>query len=251
MAEQVLNDPRIKFRPLREHKVEQIASDIKNGRWQRNAETVKIDWNGVMIDGQHRMWGVIEAGKPAVMLTAYGLDPDTIVSIDTGSPRAFRDVASMKGYANGSLLAAASRWLWWYLQGQSGTPSAGKATHAELERVLLDNPDLVERTQEMAGSKARKILAPGVLVFVYLMAYRDDRVKAAEWVELLESGADMGKKHPVYQLRERLIANRTATLKLQPIDVCALAAKSWVYYKTGRQVAALRFAKTEPFPKLG
>jgi hypothetical protein len=248
-AEALLNNNRLN-RPLRPGRVERYARDMAAGNWQMNGETIKVTRDGDLLDGQHRLFAVIESGATVSMLFVEGLSADVMPTIDTGAPRSFSDVLSIGKRTNTTVVAAALRWLYWYeSKPRPASNATSKPTHSELAQLLGENPDVVERASEIASTKrARRLVPTSVLCFVYTMAHRIDPARAGAWLGLLESGAEMDAKHPVHQLRERMLSNATSTAKLPPLDVCALTVKSWNQYITGKRTNVLRWTSAESFP---
>ena len=74
-------------RPINDRCVGDMARDIKNGKWHLTHQGIAFDKAGVLIDGQHRLYAVVEAGMDAVMLVTYGLPLETQIVIDGGVPR--------------------------------------------------------------------------------------------------------------------------------------------------------------------
>lgn len=250
MATELLNRNTMN-RSLRAGRVEKYAADMKEGRWTMNGATIAFTADGELMDGQHRLFAVIEAGVTVPMLVVEGLDKAAMPTIDTGAARGFRDVLSIGGMKNATLLAATARWLYWYEHGRPAGQRYGTIapSHAQLSDFLAAQSDLDDRVGEIAGMKqARRIVTPSVLCFAYTMAFRFDAGKAGQWVGLIDSGAGLEAKHPVHQLRERMIANKTATAKLPPEDVAALTVKSWNQFKTGKRTVNLRWSSQEAFP---
>src|SRR5262245_875204 len=61
-------------RPLTQSHVERIARQIRQGKWQFNGDTIKIASNEDVLDGQHRLWAIIEAQTAVESLIVYGID---------------------------------------------------------------------------------------------------------------------------------------------------------------------------------
>lgn len=256
LAIEILEDPRNQTnRAVRQRRVEQYAHDMRAGRWDMNGETVKFTKDGRLLDGQHRLWAIVEcAGEVAVdMLTVYGLDEDVMPTIDTGAVRGFSDVAKIDGYGNSTILSPTVKWVWWYEHvRQVAVYRAAVATHGELLECLEENKDLTMRIAELTKyKKVRKLLRPGVLGFVYTYAYRTDPEKAVEFLESLENGIGMEAKSPTHLLRERLMGNQMASAKMPPEDVCAITIKAWNAFLNNRRINVLRWIKTEAFPTFG
>jgi hypothetical protein len=270
LAEAILNNNRLN-RPLREGRVEKYARDMAAGRWRMNAETIKLTRTGDLLDGQHRMFAVIEAvnlmakGKslpPIPMMVVEGLDEDVMPTIDTGAARTFADVLTIEGRGeegsakNTMLVAAAVKWLHWYVNGHQGSLSRLRPTHSELHVLLEKNADVMARASEIQGKRyAKRMVTPSVLTFVYTLAFRSDPAKAGGWLGLLDTVSNLDtvsveKNHPVLQLVKRMIDNRSARAKLPLTDVAALIVKSWNQTKTGKRTNTLTWKSTEAFPEV-
>lgn len=94
-------------RPVSEHRVNQYAQDMETGNWKLNGETIKLDTNGVILDGQHRLHACIKANKSFSTYILYNLNSDVFDTIDTGKNRNGADVLSIKDVKYYSLCAAA------------------------------------------------------------------------------------------------------------------------------------------------
>lgn len=94
-AEQLLKtNPR--NRRIRITKKNKIAIDILSGNFELNHQSIAIDTNGMLIDGHHRLEGVVIAQKPVKMRVTYNAPNST--KIDNGSSRSDRDAGYMAGY---------------------------------------------------------------------------------------------------------------------------------------------------------
>ena len=61
---------------------------MQMGRWNSDAgNIIKFDWDGNLIDGQHRVYAAFELGIPFVTEIQMGLDPKSVEVIDGGLPR--------------------------------------------------------------------------------------------------------------------------------------------------------------------
>jgi hypothetical protein len=251
LAEKILNNNTLN-RPLRQGRVERYARDMAAGDWRSNGETIKMTADGDLLDGQHRLFAVIESKATVEMLVVEGLSRDVMPTIDTGAPRAFSDVLAIDHGKYTMSSAAILRWLYWYQQKpRPATISGQRATHSELYALLAANPDVPDRAGEVGTTKmARRIVQQSALAFVYTLAYRADAGKAGAWLAMIDKGEGMDAKHPVLQLRDRMLANKLATAKLPPLDVCALIVKSWNQYITGKRTTNLRWTNQEAFPEV-
>ncbi|MGV3714357.1 hypothetical protein [Pseudolysinimonas sp.] len=97
-------------RNLRRQKVLQYARDMREGNWQLSGQAIQFDWDGRLIDGQHRLEAVIESGVTVQALVVKGLDPHAREVIDTGAKRSASDALKFAGFnQDPNLLAAVAR----------------------------------------------------------------------------------------------------------------------------------------------
>lgn len=244
-------------RPLRDGRVDRYAAEMKAGKWRLNGETIKITKDGDLLDGQHRLFAVIEAGVAVDLMIIEGLDPSVMPTIDTGAPRSMGDVLAIGGGKNANTVAATLRWLVWYHRRKRG-PSGPSKEHGK-ENAAYTNQALLEALPRYGGledrvreavskTKAKVLISGGVLSFVYFMAYRTDPAKAGAWLATLDSGIVEGVHNPVHALRERLIAFKASNRKPAAVEIAALASKSWNAYASGHVMKVLRWTSTEDFP---
>jgi hypothetical protein len=72
--------------------VNKYATDMKEGRWNEELiQPIRIDEEGNLIDGQHRLLAIIESGTPIEMWVQTNLPKQAFYSIDIGDPRAAKD----------------------------------------------------------------------------------------------------------------------------------------------------------------
>lgn len=69
----------------------QLARDMKAGRFACTHQGIAFDTQGRLIDGQHRLWAVLEADMPVRMRVFYNESPENAVHIDGNHPRRAAD----------------------------------------------------------------------------------------------------------------------------------------------------------------
>jgi hypothetical protein len=244
-------------RPLTKGWAEEIARRmLAPGVWKFNNATIGIAHTGDLLDGQHRLWGVIlaDAQQPGFKVELSfmeGLDPDTFDTIDNGRKRTPADVFAIAGGKHNSIVSSSLRWLYWYeTTPRPAHPQSLRISNSELLDYKRAQPDIEDAAGAVGNAKvARRIVPPSILAFVYLVASRAEPGKAGAWLSLLNTGEGLDAKHPVLQLRDRLTVQR-GPAKLPPLDVCALTVKSWNLYLTGARRNTLTWRSTEPFPEI-
>jgi hypothetical protein len=95
-------------RTVSERHVNKLKKDMVARRWKLTGQGITFDANGRLVDGQHRLWAIIEGGVTVTQLVVYGADPeDVILSIDLGRGKSFGDIQRIKGEQSYNALAAA------------------------------------------------------------------------------------------------------------------------------------------------
>jgi len=79
-------------RPLRKTHIRSLAFDMMNGDWQVTHQGIAFDTTGRLIDGQHRLHAIIEAGVPIQMLVTRGCSSSSFSILDRGANRSPSDI---------------------------------------------------------------------------------------------------------------------------------------------------------------
>lgn len=249
-------------RKMRKRRVMELAGAIQRGEWQsENPSPIVIGTDGRLVDGQHRLAAVVEAGKSVKMLVATGIkDPTVADTIDTGAPRSFFDLLSMRGEPNATLLAAATRQIWmWRNYKFLGGSSAGfmTPTHRQLLALLDEEPAIrmgVEyaASQWKGGRAARFQIPPaGIAAMYYLFSEIDDEQCDLFW-QKVRDGEDIKRGDPIFALRRFLL--KDGVYRRPPRVTCAVIIKAWKLWKAGENIESLMWRATgrtpEPFPSI-
>lgn len=128
-------------RPLSSYWVDTLVSAMKKGEWKYNAEAIKFDEDGNLLDGQHRLTAIVKSGVSIQALVVYGLAPEVFITLDQGRKRTTRDDLAMNGVHNTSNIAAALRFLAAEEGGAMGKVKA-KLSRAEALRIFEKHQDL-------------------------------------------------------------------------------------------------------------
>jgi hypothetical protein len=139
-AAQAMLSGNVENRKIREHIVTQYAEDMAAGRWKSNGAAIVFDGAGNLIDGQHRLNGVVTSGVTIESVVVRGVERDTRDTIDINSVRSSGDILQMFLVPNGNNVAALCRLVisWERGDGKSlgSVKNIGKA--AVIERAKVD-----------------------------------------------------------------------------------------------------------------
>lgn len=215
-------------RKLSKHRVAELAAAIKAGSWVMNGESIKFNGKH-LLDGQHRLHAVVEAGKPIKTLVVRGLDSRIFTTLDQQKKRSAIDVLHISGEEHTKILASAitlvmdiragGQWM----RGKSRGTNQAFIDFMKKEPEIRESVSFVSHKQGML-TKLGGFAIPTALHYLFSLA---DKSKADEFMEDLHSGIVHGTNDPVYLLRQRLIANAATRIKMERTFMCALFIKAW------------------------
>lgn len=81
-------------RTIRNRDVARYATMMREGRWKLTHQGIAFSDTGKLLDGQHRLWAIIEAGVPVKLMVTRGLSEDSFVALDQNRVRSFSDLAA-------------------------------------------------------------------------------------------------------------------------------------------------------------
>ena len=82
-------------RVIRKTAVAQYVDDLRRGNWKLTHQGVAISPNGRLLDGQHRLFAIVQSGVSAQMAVAIDVPEDSYLVMDRGKPRKIRDVLNL------------------------------------------------------------------------------------------------------------------------------------------------------------
>lgn len=82
-------------RPIRKTTVADYAQQMRNGAWQLTHQGLAFDVNGVLIDGQHRLAAIVQAGVIVPMMVTVNAPSTSFESLDCGVKRSIADLLAI------------------------------------------------------------------------------------------------------------------------------------------------------------
>ena len=84
-------------RKIIDNHVQRLARDMRHGKWQLNHQGIAFSVDGVLLDGQHRLWAIVESGTPVKMAVTFNLPAASRMTIDEIQARSMTDVLRLAG----------------------------------------------------------------------------------------------------------------------------------------------------------
>lgn len=221
-------------RKKKRFKIASYAQDIKTGRWKSGTgENIKFGKDGRLIDGQNRLYAVIEADTPQEFTFKFGLNPDVQDVLDTGAPRTVADTMAMHDIKYAQRIAAMTTTLASFLR-NAHKPYSHNANHpstkSELDEIGLDNAeDLSESLEAVRKLGFDKVVPESYAGFChFILRHTSHAHLVPEFFEKLAIGANMGADDPVFVVHKRLIMDKPFFRPQKNKDyTLALIFKGW------------------------
>lgn len=237
-------------RNVRPDVVNRYARDMLANEWTPDS-VIKIDEKGILVDGQHRLFAVIEADIPMTFIIVRDVTEEARWTVDTGLKRSFHDMLSMQGERNTTDLATIVRVHWQYHYDQliaNTTPTIN-----ELMVHLQNNPGLRDATKfGRSLQHIFRVSAGPVGAALYEFIQRDAGM-ASSFVAHIRTDVHLATDDPTLAWR-RWAGNLKTAGDADKITTFAITIKAWNAFVNGKGLRVLhwrRFGPTaEPFPTI-
>lgn len=223
-------------RALNRIHVENLAREMKKGRWKVNGDTICVN-EQKLIDGQHRLNAVVLSGVTIQSLVVEGLPSDVFDTKDVGKRRSAGDTLSVAGKKNAFRLAATLILVDKYFTGRADR--SVNYSNTEVEALLEKYPRVEDSI--LSGVSTKGLMPPSILDACHYLFSRKDPELADEFVEKVIKGTGLDDESPWYVLRERLVGNSLSKSKLSRPYLMALCIKAWNHRRAGTKVRYLRW----------
>lgn len=240
-------------RPLNEQHVKRIAAQIIAGKWRFNGDTIKKSTNGDILDGQHRLWAIVESKMSVKTIIVSGIERDAFATIDTlRKPRSGGDVLALSGATrHRQYTSAALQWLLRYQRGiiETYQKPTNRIENSDIEMMYESNKGIERAIERVA--KLRGLANPSIVGFFYYVLSNRSPELAERLAHILENPAGTNMNDPFFRLRMYFTSERTRKDPVVSIALMIKAANA-AYHK--QEVRNLMWRnqgeRPEPFPKL-
>ena len=240
-------------RNIDEKRVRQYAKDMKGGRWQMNGTTIVFSDDGTLLDGQHRLWAVVEADIPIQLLIVYNADKDSIVTLDIGKGRSACNILQIEHSAHSATAAMLTKLLWIHdFVDEKLAPMSCRmnVSNTELRNYYNECKDMIEQAADVAEHKHPFVKSHMALAYCIIGRNTAHRDMLKSFFDALKTGCDIGMKHPIMTLRNRLLDNRLKVRVLSVQETIAAYVRVWNAYVRGKDLTVIRWNPNEPMPEV-
>jgi hypothetical protein len=173
-------------RPINHAHVNALVRDIKAGRWRVTHQGIAFDAEGLLIDGQHRLWAIVEANQ-AVRVRAFYNEPlENKQFVDCGKRRTNLDILHLTGDL-GEVTDRQLATLRAMLAGQSGT-SLRMTPSEEAEQYRRHHEAVDFAIRHLGNSRVKGIATATVRAVIARAYYYVNPEDLKHFCDVLQSG---------------------------------------------------------------
>mgnify|MGYP001765623909 CR=1 FL=1 len=242
-AQEWLSSFNYKNRRLQKTNVSSFVRDMRAGEWRLNGQPICFSTENRLINGQHRLEAVSEAGVDIDVLVMTGLADEAFATYDMQArkpvalnlPGDEADDAEDGKSARRSLartyepvIEAAAKMLW--RDENDGYRSGMRVTASEVRDTLKRHPKLVDGYQQ--ARRMFHIASNGVMTYLIYVVTKEDPVIGQEFLDSLDSGANLSANNPLLKARDTIIAARA---KRSRLDASKNLKEVWRTYYAWRK----------------
>jgi hypothetical protein len=225
-------------RTLRQSTVERYARDMTEGRWRKTHQGIAFDSDGVLIDGQHRLWAIFTAGVEIEMLVTYGLDMSAQEVIDGGEVRQARDTLVLRGEGVSQVMVGVAKML------AQQTRKQWNPTRTETVEVFEEHAEAIKFAGSAFPRHVRGIRIVPVLTPVARAFYTEPQTMLLTFGRVLCDGVSTSlDEAPIILLRNWLLEKTP-----KRADVYGKAERALWAYLNNQPIKTLYKAENELFP---
>lgn len=191
----------------RKHK-DWLKAAVKENNFLLSNQGVGVSSDGVLIDGQHRLTAIREAGYPPVELVVVtGLAPELRLYLDQNAKRSTADALKIVlNHTVTSRQVSAVTFLMKLEMSEDGefVYKKEKLALEAVKKKVIQHEAFVEKIQSAIGTIGRAAIIAGIMDF----GLRYDRDTALDFALQVGKGENLTARDPAYKLRDMLYKQR-------------------------------------------
>ena len=255
LADKILTDSQesVKNRNVMDGHVKWLASQMTSGKWRTNGEPIILDEEGLLLDGQHRLYAVAMSETEIETVVTRGVPRKTFATIDTGMARTTGNVLTIAGEKNSPIIASALGWLHRYDTGKMlwGVKASGFTSAMSLS-ILKKHPDLKDSAAWANGVRSNVFLSyipRSALAFLHYLFSKHKPQRAKEFFDLIGDIIPDSQGTPTRVMRDWILKNNRSRCPATTVEYMAILVKAWAAFFGGKHPKTYVWYRTGAFPE--
>lgn len=244
VARWILDNLNTRNRNKRKAKIRMYSQDQTDEEWMLTGDTIKFDWEGLLIDGQNRLSSIIKSGLTTESHVVFGIDPAAYRVIDHGAGRNGGDTFKTANIEYPGITSRAVRWLWIF-----NNPKVDRSTSLS-DRAILDyyekmiNKAALKSHVQQAMKMINGTIPHGTLAaMLYLMEKKDPKL-----VKIFTEDLQKGNRGAGTLLKYLYQIKSSPGMRVKETHVTALTILAWNAYRRDAKVTLKLLTWNEETP---
>lgn len=234
-------------RPLDQKHVDYIASEMKAGRWKLTHESIAFDVNGVLQDGQHRLWAIVMSGCTVEMSVTFNTSENCIENVGGGKRRMDHERMNLSGRYQGGVTQNHLSALRAMLQGLDDPRTIPFCQQMDL--MARHKPAVDFAVEHLTTNRVKGVGSSVTRAVVARAWYSADLEKLRRFCEVLRTGMrNCGDENCIILLRDYLAGSVRCDSLGEFRDQYGKVERVLNAYLSGRTLTVLRPCTAEMFP---
>ena len=245
-------------RPIRKEMVQKYIHEIKNNRYQLTHQGIAISTEGILLDGQHRLLAIAQAGVSVPIVMATNCNPQTFTVLDTGTIRKSTDILAMENVSNRVVVSAAIRMYIMYYehfdkiwQGRLRYPTnedilAVYKSRANDFDYAVQKARCIRRSFKQFTSNSA---LAGFIMLALDKSYPKCRIEL--FIQKLSTGTNLEETCPILRLRTAVFNGLLKSKGSSTIQITlASLIKTFNYWNKGIAIKQFKLPSVPPMPSI-
>jgi hypothetical protein len=236
-------------RPVNQGHVERLAHEMKGGRWRLTHQGIAFGANGVLLDGQHRLWAIVMSDVTVPVRVFFNEPGENTEFIDGGVARSIADRISLSdrfshnvGHKHLATLRCMVRGFR-PIQRLSYSEEADLlAKHLDAITFAMEHLTTAERARGVATATTRAVIARAF--------YNVKHDRLIHFCDVLKSGlARVATDQPIILLRDYLTQCQKGRNELSVVrEQYGKTQRALASFLLGKSLTSLHSVAREIFP---
>lgn len=242
-------------RKLSQRVAEILAGKIERGEWILNGDAISFDYNGKLINGQHRLTAVVLSGMSIKSFVVCGLEPEAFKTYDSPKRRMLSDAIDIAGggqVKNSKILQAVATHLFrhdirfnLFSQSAEDFPSVDEAF-----AIMARYPHMADSLEFVSKDRHLWFLPLGVATALHLLFSKFDADLADVFFNSIKAGTNMEDGSAILAFRDYLIKSYKPRESRDRMTLMATTVKAWNYWMQDRTVRLMSWRLSEGWPQI-
>ena len=250
-----------KNRKADKRNIHHLASQMTNGLFIENGESIVFDTNNELKDGQHRLLAIVRSGLSFFIPVVRGVRPASMATYDTGKNRTSSDILYLNGYKYPSAISSLIKAIYKFkiTGSKHGRFAANNRYETLTNQQVLEYcdknyewlKDLAKNIITINGKATVTVLNNQTLGLVlYMIGGENPSEEAYQFVKHL-AGVVRTEETATSYLYAKLHKSKVNKEPLNTYWILGMILKAWNYFSEGNPpVKYFKFNVSQDLPEI-